>query len=88
MELLIYGLISAAAIFVLFVKLDIKKILGYDVWIDLAFTIFLGYILQGSFAGMMAALIGGLALSVILGSLKYLIGYKKLTLKGWKEFTR
>lgn len=83
LELMLYGVISALAVFIILMKLPLRKILGYDVAVDIAFTIMLAWILSGSFAGMMAALIGGLLLSIVLAVTKKLLGYEKIELNGW-----
>lgn len=77
MEILTYGLISALAVFILILKIGIRKVLYFDLAVDIGFTVMLAYILAGSFGGMMAALVGGLALSIALFVCKELFGYQK-----------
>lgn len=79
-DILLYGLFSALAVFILLLKIGIRKVLYFDLFIDITFTIFLAYLLKGSFAGIMAAVLGGLALSIALIISKYVFGYQKPTI--------
>lgn len=74
------GLVAAGAVMALFVKLgftNIRRILRYDFAVDLVFTVVLAMFLSGSNNGVQTALVGGLMLSVILFSIKMVIGYEK-----------
>ena len=77
------GICSALAIIFLLLKFNIKKVLFFDIAIDLASSLFLIAVFFGSFAGMMAAVIGGALISLTLWILKHTIGYQKPT---WKKF--
>ena len=83
MDIIWAGIIAAIAMIFLMLKLDIKKICGYDVLVDIAFTGLLAWMLAGTYSGMMAALIGGAIVSIFLFTMKKMNGYKKLTRKGW-----
>lgn len=74
---IIAGVFSALAILFLFAKFDFKKVLWLDIPIDIASTILLVAMFAGTFAGMMAAVIGGCIISATLYALKKLNGYKK-----------
>lgn len=74
---IIAGVFSALAILFLLAKFDMKKVLWLDIPIDIASTILLVVMFAGTFAGMMAAVIGGCIISVTLYTLKKLNGYKK-----------
>jgi hypothetical protein len=79
--LLTPGFIVCAAFFILLLKLRrdaFRKLLGFDLYLDILATIIMMYMFQGTYAGMMAALVGGLAFSILLIIAKKLIGYKKL----------
>ncbi len=76
-EILLYGLLSALAVFILILKVGIRRVVAFDLVVDISFTVFLAYLLAGSFAGMMSALIGGLALSIALWVSKQVLGYQK-----------
>lgn len=86
---LIAGVFSALAILFLLAKFDFKKVLWLDIPIDIASTILLVAMFAGTFAGMMAAVVGGCIISMTLLAYKKLIGYKKPRLKRfgyeWQE---
>tara|TARA_E500000331_G_scaffold339604_1_gene370035 strand:+ start:1381 stop:1674 length:294 start_codon:yes stop_codon:yes gene_type:complete len=76
------GIFSACAILFLLAKMDIQKVLAFDIVVDITSTLFLMFTFFGTFAGMMAAMIGGSIISVTLFFIKRLYGYKKLKRKG------
>lgn len=79
------GAIAAAALLFLVFKIaPMKKILAFDVFIDIAVTLGLAVALSGTFTGMMIALTAGAIVSIILFVMKKIIGSDKLTFKGWK----
>lgn len=73
----IAGIFSALAILFLLAKFDFKKVLWLDIPIDIASTVLLVAMFAGTFAGMMAAVIGGCVISLSLLAAKKVIGYKK-----------
>jgi|TARA_B110000908_G_C9964975_1_gene318553 hypothetical protein len=73
------GLLTAMGIVFLLYKVGFNKILGYDVIVDIVATLGLMYIFAGTYSGMMAAIIGGLFISVILIIAKKFVSYEKLT---------
>ena len=79
----IAGIFSALAILFLLAKFDFKKVLWLDIPIDIASTILLVAMFAGTFAGMMAAVIGGCIISATLFAFKKVFGYKK---PKWKRF--
>ncbi len=83
---LIAGVFSAFAIIFLLAKFDFKKVLWLDIPIDIASTALLIVMFAGTFAGMMAAVIGGCIISCFLYTAKRLKGYKKPKWK-WKRFS-
>lgn len=79
--LLTPGFIVCAAFFILLLKMRrnlFAKLLGFDIYLDIGATVAMMYMFSGTYAGMMAALVGGLAFSILLIIAKYLMGYKKL----------
>ena len=86
---IVAGVFSALAILFLLAKFDFKKVLWLDIPIDIASTVLLVAMFAGTFAGMMAAVIGGCIISITLYSVKKLKGYKKPTRKRfgyeWQE---
>ena len=77
------GVFSALAILFLLAKFDFKKVLWLDVPVDIISTMLLIVMFAGTFAGMMAAVIGGCLISVTLLLTKKAVGYKK---PKWKKF--
>lgn len=76
------GLLTAMALIILIMKLrsdTIKKLLGFDIYLDLLATAIMLWAFAGTYAGMMAGIIGGLTFSIVLILLKRTLGYKKLT---------
>lgn len=72
------SLIAAFAIYVTFWKLDIYKFLGYDILMDVLFSVALAWFYMGTFSGATSAMLAGLLLGVMLRTTRWLIGYKKL----------
>ena len=79
------GLLTAMGIIFLLYKVGFKRVLGYDVLIDIVATIGLMYIFAGTYSGMMAGIVGGLFVSVVLLVAKKFMGYEKLTCR-WVPF--
>ena len=80
---LIAGVFAGLAILFLLAKFDFKKVLWLDVPVDIISTMLLIVMFAGTFAGMMAAVIGGCLISVTLRLTKKVVGYKK---PKWKKF--
>ena len=76
--MIIAGLLTACAFLILLYKLNLKRVLQYDIVVDVAITFFLMWIFAGTFAGMMAAIIGGLFVSIVLVLLKKTMPRQKL----------
>ena len=85
MGVFLAGLASAAAIFFLLLKMDIRKMLWIDVLIDIATTGLLIWMFSGTFSGMFAACVAGVLFSMALFFVKKAIGYKRLTRRGWVD---
>lgn len=85
----IAGVFAGLAVLFLLAKFDFKKVLWLDVPIDIISTILLVVMFAGTFAGMMAAVIGGCLISLTLLLSKKAIGYKRPVRSGvrfsWKE---
>jgi len=79
---------SAAILFLVFKFGNIRRVLAFDVVIDAGATLFLSFVLFGTFSGMMVALVTGAIVSVVLFIMKKIIGYDKLTRKGWVKGPR
>ena len=68
--MILAGLISAIGILILILKLGMRKVISYDVAIDVIVTGILMFSLAGTYSGMMAALVGGLFVSITLFLMK------------------
>ena len=79
---------AAACLFLIFKFGNIRRILAFDVGIDMGVTAFLSIVLFGTFTGMATAFIAGAIVSFVLYALKRIVGYDKLTWRGWKEGPR
>ena len=77
--MLIAGLLTAVGMLFLLYKVGFKRVLAYDVIVDVVATIGLMYVFAGTYSGMMAAIIGGLFISVVLIIAKQFVSYKKLS---------
>lgn len=76
------GIFSACGILFLLFKFNIKRLLAFDIAIDIASSALLIVLFAGTFAGMMAAVIGGSIISIVLYIMKKFGGYEKPTREG------
>ena len=81
---LLAGIFSALAILFLLFKFNIKRVLAFDIAVDIASSALLIILFAGTFAGMMAAVIGGAIISVVLYAMKKIKGCEKPRRKGFK----
>tara|TARA_R100000781_G_C4072438_1_gene124916 strand:+ start:330 stop:644 length:315 start_codon:yes stop_codon:yes gene_type:complete len=79
--MILAGIIAALGLLFLVLKLGVKKVLGYDILIDIGITSLLMWSLAGTYSGMMAALIGGLIVSVILFAMRKTMPREELRLR-------
>lgn len=77
MGYLVAGAVTAAAIIFLLLKLDFKKVLYFEVAVDLIATVIFIIMFSGSYAGEMAAVSGAAFFSIFLYVSKRTMGYKK-----------
>jgi len=86
LTMIFIGLLSGLGILFMLMKLDFWKVLGFDLYVDIAATALLMILYAGTLGGMVAAMVGGLQISVVLWSIKKLFGYLRptVTRKGWK----
>lgn len=80
---IVFAIASSAALFVLLIKLNIRRVLGYDAAFDVAMTIVLVTSFSGTVTGMAAAMIAGCFMSIMLLIAKKLYGYERLVRVGW-----
>ena len=81
---MIAGITAAAGLLFLVLKLGPRKIISYDIPIDIAITALLMWSLAGTYSGMMAALVGGLVVSIILFVMKKTMVREELRLNNRK----
>jgi len=74
------GILAALGLLLLIFKLGIRKVIAFDLPVDIAVTSFLVMMFAGSYAGMAAALIGGLFVSVVLFVLRKTISRDEPTI--------
>jgi hypothetical protein len=77
LEMAIVGMVSAVALLIMLMKLDFWKVLGFDLYVDIAATGLLMVLFAGTLGGMIAAMVGGLQISVVLLVVKKAFGYMK-----------
>ena len=82
--MMIAGITAAAGLLFLVLKLGPRKVISYDILIDIAITTFLMWSLAGTYSGMMAALVGGLIVSIILFVMKKTMVREELRLNNKK----
>ena len=83
--ILLPSAITVAAVYVVLWQLDMRKVLGYHLLVDISFTVIATILFAGTYSGMLVAMLSGLLLSILLVVTKWLIGYKKIT--GFKRLT-
>tara|TARA_R110000796_G_scaffold202400_2_gene318711 strand:+ start:435 stop:725 length:291 start_codon:yes stop_codon:yes gene_type:complete len=64
------GLLSAAGLLFLIFKFGVRRVIAYDIPIDITVTAFLVYAFAGTYSGMLAAMVGGLIVSITLFVMK------------------
>ena len=74
------GLISATGLLFLIFKFGIRRVITYDIPIDIAVTALLIYAFAGTYSGMLAAMVGGLIVSITLFVMKRTMNREELTI--------
>lgn len=78
MALYLFISVSAAlAMFIIMVKVGLRKVLGYDVYVDIGCTFALIIMFNGTVTGMISATLAGVILSIFLFISKLIIGFEK-----------
>ena len=78
--MILAGVLSAAGLLFLLFKFGIRRVITFDIPIDITMTALLMALFAGTFGGMMAAMVGGLIISVTLFVLKSTMSREKLCL--------
>ena len=84
--MIIAGIVSALGLLFLLFKFGVRRVINYDILIDIFVTGFLMYALAGTYSGMMAALLGGLIVSITLFILKKTMYREQLRLVRISKF--
>lgn len=79
--MMLIGIISALALLLLALKIGGRKTIGHDVFVDVLITLTLLVCFYGTFAGMTAAMVGGLSASIVLFVLRKTMWHEKLIFK-------
>ena len=80
------GIISALGLLFLLFKFGIRRVISFDIPIDIGFTALLMFVFAGTFGGMMAAMLGGLIISITLFVMKLTMTREELVLVKVKAF--
>lgn len=78
--MILAGTLTALAVLILLFKIGIRRVIKYDILIDILATAFLLVQFGDTFAGMMAAIIGGLLISIVLWTAKKTLVREELRL--------
>ena len=78
--MILTGILAGLGLLILIFKLGIRRVIAYDIVIDVAVTSILMYTFAGTYSGMAAALIGGLFVSIALWAIKRTITREELRL--------
>jgi len=73
------GLLSAFGILIVLFKFGVKRVIGFDLPLDIAITAFLLFSFAGTFSGMMTAMIGGIIVSLVLLAMRKTVQYERPT---------
>ncbi len=80
------GLISAAGLLFLIFKFGVRRAISFDIPLDVACTGLLMFLFAGTFGGMMAAMVGGLVVSITLLVMKRTMTREELMFVKTKTF--
>lgn len=82
---LIIALVAAIAKIVTLAKIGaLKRLLGFDVVIDLMAGMLFAWLFMGTLTGMAIAATAGLLFSLMIWGYKKLNGYDRLVIRGWR----
>jgi len=80
------GLLSALGLLFLIFKFGVRRIIAYDIPIDITVTAFFMYAFAGTYSGMIAAMVGGLIVSITLYVMKRTMRREELKLVKTSQF--
>lgn len=76
-DYLIISVFTALAVYVVLLKIGIRKVLAYEVTVDIIVTVALLVLFSGTLTGIVAATFAGLLFSIIMYVSKLILGYEK-----------
>ena len=76
-ELAIIAAGVALGFFIIMIKMGFRRVLAYDLYVDIGLTILLMVMFSGSFSGMVVALLTGLLVGIVLLVCRVLFGTEK-----------
>ena len=79
--MLLIGILSAFGLLLLLLKAGGRKVIGADIFVDVAITVTLMVCFYGTYSGMVAAMLGGLCASVALFIMKKTMTHETLKVK-------
>ena len=80
------GTLSALGLLFLIFKFGIRRVIAYDIPIDITVTALLMYAFAGTYSGMIAAMVGGLIVSITLFIMKRTMYREELKLVQISKF--
>jgi len=84
--MILAGVLSALGLLFLIFKFGIRRVITYDIPIDIAVTGGLVYAFRGTYSGMIAAMVGGLIVSIVLYTMKRTMRREELKLVKTSKF--
>ena len=79
--MLLIGIMSAFGLLLLLLKVGGRKVIGADIFVDIAITVTLMVCFYGTYSGMVAAMLGGLCASVTLFIMKKFMVHEVVAVK-------
>ena len=79
--MLLIGILSAFGLLLLLLKVGGRKVIGADIFVDVAITITLMVCFYGTYSGMVAAMLGGLCASIALFIMKKTLVHEVIAVK-------
>jgi len=75
------GLLTAIGVIWILSRMNLKRIAGYALPVDIALTSGLAFIFIGTYAGLMTGILAGLIISIFLTGVKKTLGAERLRLE-------
>lgn len=82
----IIGILGAITVLIVLARLGIRKFMGYPALLDAGIVLVLALLFHGTYAGTIAAVIGGLFFSALITVIRKVYGYQVITFKGIRTY--